>query len=179
MKKENMKITSEQKKNIEKEIKTRYNWHPGDYELDFLAEWDHSKIPIIVALPTKYKVDFSPRFAILQDETLCTPHDENALNRIIQVAFPKVDSSQTKAIIELCLLFGDFHAPIKRIWDQPIENRIPSKLLKRKDSNPTFKIDGSKSVIEFYSYDYELMKFYDCKIKISQKGIELVAKLLD
>ncbi len=172
------KLTASQKKAMQQEIQTRYGWIPDAYKLEFRADWDHAKIPIVVAIPTKLKVDFSPTFAILPDGTLLTPHDKGALECILRTAFAHLQPEDAKVIAELALKFGDFGDTVGHLWLNPVEGRVPANLLPRTDSHPTLHKDGSSYIVEFYSYNYELLILFDCTVEISPVVVKLRSRRL-
>ncbi len=172
------KLTAHQKKAMQQEIQARYGWTPDAYKLEFRAEWDHAKIPIVVAIPTKLKVDFSPTFAILPDGKLLTPHDEGALERILRTAFAQPQVEDANAIAEVALIFGDFGDAVGHLWLNPVEGRVPPGLLQRTDPHPTLHWDGSACIVEFYAYNYELLILSDCAVEIMPDKLKLRSRRL-
>ncbi len=163
---------------MQHEIQARYGWTPDAYKLEFRADWDHAKIPIVVAIPTKLKVDFSPTFAILPDGTFLTPHDKGALECILRTTFVQLRAEDAKAVAELAIWFGDFGDTVGHLWLNPVEGRVPADQLPRMDPHPTLRKDGTTFIVEFYAYNYELLILSDCIVEITPVEVKLRSRRL-
>ena len=169
-------LTPDQTKHVKEFIKQNDHWNEKDYKLEMLAEWDNQRLPIVVAIPTKLKIDYSPRFAILPDGGFVTPRDDKAFERIMAAAFPDVTSQDANAIAELSIMFAAFGKPVGKVYPNAIDPGRIGEKLKRKQSGATCKTKGSTIIIEFYTHDYELLDFYDCTITIHGPAITCSAR---
>jgi hypothetical protein len=171
-----LELTKDQKKYIENDIKTKYNWESKEYEIKLLAEWDNSKVPIFTANQKERKIEFAPKYALLPNGKFITPWEKDALTTLLRLGYPNPEPKDVKFIAELAIMFGDFKEKNLHLWLNPVQDRISKKNLKRKDPNPILSKDGTNITIEFYAYNYDLMQFFDCSIKITPKEILLLAK---
>lgn len=171
-------LKPDQVKHIKELIKENEHWSDKDYKLEMRAEWDNDKLPIVVAIPTKLKTDYSPRFAILPDDSIVTPRDEKSFENLVTAAFPTISPQDANAIAELAVMFAAFGKSIGKLYPNPIDQSRIGEKLKRKDPGAVYKKKGSTTIIEFYTHDYELLNFYDCSIIINGSDIKCSAKQL-
>jgi hypothetical protein len=149
-----------------------YGWNPDEYELTLRANWDHSKLPLIVALPNKRKVDWSPKFYVLPDKSIVYPGQVNGLNRILAAVFKKIEEKDAKMLAELSIAFGVYGKPVGTVFTGTVEGRIPDDKMPRKDTAPALVVAGNVFTVEFYSYDYELLVLYNCTFKITDSAFQ-------
>ncbi|HME51898.1 MAG TPA: hypothetical protein VKM55_06755 [Candidatus Lokiarchaeia archaeon] len=171
-------LTTEQVKHVKNSIKQNDHWNEKDYKLEMLAEWDNQRLPIIVAIPTKLKIDYSPRFAILPDGNLITPRDDKAFETIMAAIFQEITPQDANTIAELAIMFSAFEKPVGKIYPNAIDPGRIGEKLKRKEPGAVFKKKGSTITIEFYTHDYELLYFYDCVIAMNNTDIKCSARQL-
>jgi len=173
-----IQLTKAQETTIREFILTKYRWKPNMYTLEWMEDWDQSKIPFIVAIPTQLKVDFSPSFIILKNGDIITMWETDGFQRVISEYLLPLQTSYAKILAELALKFGVFGKPIGVLFRSSFEGRKTQKKLPRTQSLPICTLKGDQMVLEFYTYDYELLRLYDCRIdlKVSGSAIQIQVK---
>jgi hypothetical protein len=172
-------IPSELRTTLEQNIKAIHNWIPEDYKLQYLDLWPNDRLPIIVAIPTKYKVDYSPTYAILPDGQIISQYDKEGIKKILIQLYPSITSKDARFIAELFLKFALFSYPVGRLWEYSLDNKIDSKKQPRKESFPVMKTEKGAFILEFYTFNSDLNLLSDCRVKIQGSGYEMEAKVLN
>jgi len=171
-------LTPDLKKKLEKIIQLEDKWSPDEYNLELLADWPNDRLPIFVGIPTKRKVDYSPTYALLPDGSLISHHDKEGFKKILVQLSSSFGPNDAKFIAELTLRFVAFKYPVGRLWLNSLENKLPINKRPRPDSIPVLKQEKGAIIVEFYTYDYELLRLSDCRVKIKGSDYELDAKVL-
>lgn len=155
-------LNSAQKKSIHSFIQTKYKWKSDMYKLEWMAEWDQSKIPFMVAIPTKLKVDFSPSFILMKNDSILTMWEPDGFQKVIKEYLLPLQTTDATMIAELAVKFAIFGKPIGVLFHGSLEGHKTKKKIPRPQSAPLAILKGEKMHIEFYTYDYELLKLYNC-----------------
>lgn len=159
-----LKLNSMQVDHIREYVKKQVGWSPDGYELEFMSDWDNSRVPIVVGIPSKMKIDFSPIFAILPDGSLSAWDQPHAFEIIITKYFSQVGASDALALAKLSVWFGRFEIDIGELWARDVKGKIPEKHVQRPQFAPVLKINGDGFDLGFYAYDYELLRLSDCTV---------------
>jgi hypothetical protein len=168
-------ISEEEREIIEKNIHEFYHWKLDEYKLEFIAEWDNERIPWIVAIPTKLRVDFSPKFIIMPDHSLITPRDPQAFEKIVATFYPKISKEDAKPLALLAIGFGRWDHSIGVLWTQNLEHYLPKNHI-RQITEPILEQKGNIIHISFYTFEPELMRVSDCLLKIQTNHCEFNVK---
>jgi hypothetical protein len=165
---------------MEKIIRDRYHWEPGDYTLEYRAEWDQTRLPHIIAVHKTKKIDWSPHFFILPDKSLVTPGDPDGFMKVFLNVFTPINGKDAHMLAELALYFGLFGSPVGHLWTGPVDNKMKNGPIPRKDPEPVIELSsGGSAVLKFYSYDYELMVLHDCTVEFQGAKYTAASKRLD
>jgi hypothetical protein len=160
------RINPEFRSIIESHIEKTVNWEKNTYKLKPIDQWDHSKVPLIVAIPTVLKVDFSPMYVIMPDKGLISLWDENAFQRISAAYFPNPKDSDAKMLAFLAIHFGKWNQPIGRVIWTNVGDKVPKNKLRSKQE-PTLRKKGKVTILEFYVMEGERLRISDCKVEIN------------
>ncbi|MBN2440540.1 MAG: hypothetical protein JXJ04_04325 [Spirochaetales bacterium] len=166
-----LKLSPAQKNIMHRLIAEHDAWFGKEYVLEFLEEWDNARLPIVLAIPAKLLVDYSPCFAIMPDNRVLSAYEKDAFKTIIKEVFPDITEADAPLIAELSIMFGGFGAYVGVIYDGMVKGRSSSNRQLRSTSDIYYKKQGENHRIEFYSYDYELLLMYDCRISITHGEI--------
>ncbi len=159
-------LEREHLENIRNQIKEHQGWKPHEYSLEHRAEWDHDRLPLIIAIHKELMIDWSPHFFILPDNSLLTPYDDDAFNKVLEQVFPEINEDDAHMLAELSLIFGVFGTFVGDLDNSPSAYGLNEGITLRDNKNPTIRISENTIILEFYSYDYELLILYDCIIRI-------------
>jgi hypothetical protein len=160
-------LTADQEKKIRKMIQTKYSWKPDMYKLEWREEWDQSRVPLIVAIPTKLKVDFSPSYIIMKNGEVISMWETDGFQKVIKEYLIPFQSTDAVLIAELAVKFAIFGKPIGGLFNGSLEGRKTKKKIPRPQSIPQAFLKGDKMRLAFYTYDYELLKLYNCEIVLT------------
>jgi hypothetical protein len=163
----NLPIDKEKIGSIEAVIKARNGWNSDEYTLELRADWNHEKLPLIVAIPLKRKIDWSPKFFVLPDNSVVSPNDEKGLEKILTQVFSVITEQDAQMLAELSLAFGIYGRPVGVLFQGSVEGRLTPEKIPRKDALPVLVKSDDVVTIKFYSYDYELLYLYDCTFTIT------------
>lgn len=172
-------ISHDVRKKLEKMILEEDKWSSDEYQLEFRTDWPHDRLPIIVGIPTKRKVDYSPTFALLSDGTIISHHNKQGMQKILSQISSSIGPNDAKFIAELTLLFAKFKYPVGRLWLNDLESKLPKNKRPRSNSSPLLKQEKGKIIVEFYTYDFELLRLSDCRVIITGSEYQLEAKILN
>jgi hypothetical protein len=165
---------------IEKIIRDRYQWEPSEYDLEYRAEWNHDRLPLVIAIHKTKKIDWSPHFFLLPDGMLITPYSEKGFEKILEKVFTPIKSGDAEMLAELALSFALFGKPVGQLWTNPVEGRVKNGQVPREIPKPLIQFSpGGNATLEFYSYDYELLILYDCRVNIQGFKYSAEAKRLN
>jgi hypothetical protein len=165
-----LSLSRNQRDEIHKYVKDRLEWGPDEYKMGLMDEWDNSRVPLVVGIPTKRKVDHSPMFVILPDGSLVGRTYPDAFERILAAYFTSLNDSDATALAQLALWFGRFENVVGALWTRDITGKIPKSQIKRSQTEPALRITKKGFVISFYAYDYELLRLSDCTVTMESGG---------
>ncbi len=151
---------------MQRRVKERLGWNPDDYELEFMAEWDNSRVPLVAGIPTKMKIDFSPIFAILPDGILLSVEQPKAFERIVTGLVTPVKATDAMMLAQLSVWFGRFNDVIGESWPRSVDGKIPKKQIQRSETEPVLRVNREGFELRFYAYDYELLRLSDCTVRM-------------
>ncbi len=169
-------IPQSQRQMIKRAIAQKPGWAEDTYELDLMAEWDNRRLPIVIALPQKMLVPFSPKFAMLPSGRMVASHDPDGLSRIIDEVYFKAEAKDATSLAKLALWFGRFDVPVGTLLEHRPAN-APAKL-PRPDLEPKLAVAGAEKHVDFYAYNYDLRQMFDCRLRIAGKDVGITCKQL-
>jgi hypothetical protein len=151
---------------MQRRVKEHLGWDPDQYELEFMTDWDNSRVPLVAGIPTKMKIDFSPIFAILPDGTLLSTEQPNAFEMVASKLVTPMRTTDAMMLAELSVWFGRFNDVIGEVWPRSVEGKIPKRQVRRSETEPVLKTDRQGFELKFYAYDYELLRLSDCTVRM-------------
>ncbi len=166
-------LTDAQKIQVEKYISTCYNWKSSQYELDWWPEWDINKVPVFIALP-KIVDAHSPFFVLMKDGRILTQAEDKAFEKIINEFYSKIIATDAEELVKLALHFGNPPNPVGELYTQ-LRNDFN---MPRKNPTPKYQARKGVHIIQFYTYNYDLMRMSDCELRIFADKVEFVVKPL-
>lgn len=148
-------------------------WKPETYDIELLADWDQERLPILAVNTNVLHTAFAPLFVILPSGGLLSATDKEAFEKIVAAAFPNPSAADAKKIAQLATMFGDFGSGVavgSLVHEFPMGKPIATA---RQDPRPMYHREGDAHVVAFYAFNYERMRLYDCKVRISSAGLSL------
>lgn len=152
---------------------------PKAYTLSMLEKWNHTRLPIIAADPTKayFEQRFVLYFAVLPDGTLVSAYDV-PFERIMATAFRGFTTADAKQVAQLATMFGNFGQPIGFVTDVIRPGSVSADALPRRDAKFVMKRDGALTTLEFFTYQSIRAQTYDCRVQLRDGKAEFTAHLL-
>ncbi len=166
-------LSEEQKKQVEQYISHCFHWTLSQYELAWWPEADINKVPVFIALP-KILDAHSPFFIVMKDGRILTQAEDNAFLKIIHEFYPKITAADAEYLVKLALHFGNPPNPVGELYVQSRDDfNMP-----RKNPAPTYQARKGVHIIQFFTYNYDLMRMSDCELRIIADKVDFLVKPL-
>ncbi len=166
-------LTETQKIQVENYISSCFHWEKSQYELQYWPVWNVQKVPVFVALP-KILDAHSPFFVMMKDGRILTQAEDNAFQKIIHEFYPKITATDAEELVKLALHFGNPPNPVGELYTQS----RPDYTMPRKNPAPKYRTRKGIHIIQFYTYNYDLMRMSDCELRISTNKVKFLVKSL-
>ncbi len=157
-------------------VREREAWEPSSYDIEALAEWDHGRLPILAVNTNRVMTAFAPLFAVLPGGALVSIYDEDSLARIVAAILPSPSKTDGPLVARLATMFGRFEQPVgEPVAEFPLgapasPARAPTEI--------AYTRDGDAHRFEFYAFDHERMRLYDCRVVLRGDRVELFSQFL-
>jgi len=172
-------LTPDVKQAIEATVMQTRRWEPESVAISLVVDWPHDRLPLLAASHKQLRTDLVLLFAVLPDKSVVSQFAEDSFARIVNAAFKDVRAEDQGLLVKLGNEFRHFGNPIGRAITTFPGHKVPADRLPRKEPGPVYKTQGDDTVIAFYSYDYNQMLLYDCKMVFHRDQITLTSRLLE
>lgn len=170
--------TLDELKAVEERLSRFEELRPGAYSVSLLRGWDQGRLRVLVASFRHAPGVFFALARLANGRTVVTD-DEGALPAALAEAFP---SPQPEDAAQLALL-----ATALGRWPRPVGDLVRGALpatpkriapLPRLNPDPVWRRDGSRTVVDFYTFEPELLDLFTCTLELAPERGKLSAEQL-
>lgn len=161
-------LTDKHRAAIESQVLKKMEWTAQSYTLERLADWD--RVPVWAANSKEVMTGFAPLYVPLPSGELVSAWDEQALQKILAGFFATPRAADAKTIARLSTRFGRFEQPVGDVvehFPEPPQSRTG---LPRESPQVVYEARADKHKIDFYAYNFERMRLFDCRVRIDSKS---------
>jgi hypothetical protein len=160
---------------IEKQVSAREGWQPDSYDIERLADWDQRRLPVLAANTNRVMTGYAPLFAVLPSGSLVSVYDGGALTAILTEVLKSPAAADGAWVARVATMFGHFEQPVgEPVAALPYDPAPPA----RSTPDVQYARDGDAHRFEFYSYDHERMRLYDCRMTFDGNTVRLDSSLV-